>query len=130
MRAEVTFLCRMIFRVDEDGVVRARGHARLTAYADCFVEINYAVRALEHRSRRTGRNARSVRALITPRHLMRSSRLRKHANVNVLHVSARHTERHFILRLAGRSAGVTANAARVVNHLRPLSLMIVGLIKG
>src|SRR5437588_5155922 len=123
MSAEVTLFCRMILRVDEDSVVRARGHASLTAYADCFIEINYAVRALEHRCGRARSNARSVRALITPRHLMRSSRLRKHANVNVLHVSARHTERHFVLRLAGRSASVTANAARVVNHLRPLRLM-------
>ena len=129
MSAEVTFLCRMIFRVDEDGVVRARGHARLTAYADCFIEINYAIRALEHCRRRAGCNARGVRALITSRYLVRSSRLRKSTYINMLHICARHRERHFVLRLAGRSAGVTANAARVVNHLRPLRLM-VGLING
>lgn|SRR5947209_3717463 len=124
MSAEVTFLCRMIFGVDEDGVVRASSHASLTAYANGFIEINYAVRALEHCRRRAGRDARSKRALITSCYLMRSSRLWKHAYINMLHIGARHTERYFVLRLTGRSAGVTANAARVVNNLRPLGLIV------
>ena len=129
MRAEVTLFCRMIFRVYEDGIVRAGGHAGLAANADGFIEINYAVRALEHSRRRACSNARGVRALITTRHLMRPTRLREHSDINVLNIGARHTYRHNVFGLAGRSAGVTAYAARVVNHLRPLRL-IVCLING
>ena len=92
VRAEVTFLGRMIFGIDEDRVVRTGGHAGLAADADRFVEIDDAVRALEHRGRRAGGHARRVRALIAARHLMRAARLWKHADVDMLDVGARDTK--------------------------------------
>ena len=61
---------------------------------------------------------------------MRPPRLRKLADINVLDVSARHRERHFVFRLAGGRAGMTTDAARVVNHFGPLRLLLGGLMDG
>jgi len=89
MCAEVTLFGRMIFRVDEDGVVRTRGHAGLATNADRLVEIDDAVRAFEHRCGRTCSDARSMSTLIATRHLMSATRLGKDANFNVLDVGSR-----------------------------------------
>ena len=120
MRAEVTFFSRMIFRVDEDGVVRTGGHAGFAADADRFVEIDYAVRALEHRRRRTSRDTRRMGALITARHLVRAAHLWKHAHVDVLDIGPRDADGHDVFRLARRRARVTANTASLVDDLGPL----------
>src|SRR5437763_16643040 len=101
MRAEVTFLSRMIFGIDEDRVVRARSHAGFTADADRFVEIDDAVRPLEHRGGRTGDDAGRVRALVAARHLVRAAHLWKHTDIDVLDVGARYADRHHVFRLAG-----------------------------
>jgi hypothetical protein len=69
-----------------------------------------------------------MRALIAARHLMRAPRLREKTYVNMLDVGARHGERHFVLGFAGGRAGMTADAARVVNNFRPLELIVVGLV--
>src|SRR5205085_9374970 len=95
------------------------------AYADRFIEINYAVRSLEHSCGRAGCDTGSVRALVAARHLMRSTSLRKFSDINVLYIRARHTERHKVLGVAGRSACVTAYAARLINDFRPLDFGIV-----
>jgi hypothetical protein len=89
MCAEVTLFGRMIFRVDEDGVVRTRGHAGFATNADRLVEIDDAVGAFEHRCRRTGSDARSVSALIATCHLMSATRLGKDSDFNMLDVSSR-----------------------------------------
>ena len=128
MRAEVTFLSRVIFGIDEDRVVRTRGHAGFAADADRFIEIDDAVGAFEHRGRRTGGDARRMRALIAARDLMRAARLRKDADVDVLDVSARDGKRHEILRLARGRAGVTADAAGVVDDLGPLHTVIASCL--
>src|SRR5688572_19216847 len=111
----------MIFGVDEDGVVRTRGHARLATDADRLIKIDDAVGALEHRRRRTRGYARSVRALVATRHLVGASRLRKHAHVNVFDVCARDGNRNDVFRLAGGGARVTADAACMVDYLGPLN---------
>jgi len=80
----------MIFRVNEDCVVRASGHAGLATYADGFVEIDNPVCALEHRRGGTGGDARGMRTLIATRYLVSAAGLRKDANVDMLYVSARH----------------------------------------
>ena len=98
----------MIFRIDEDGVIRAGGHARFATNADRFVEIDDAISAFEHRRSRAGGDAGGMCALIATSHLMRSPCLRKHANVDVLDVSARDGKGHEILRLAGGRAGMAA----------------------
>ena len=110
----------MIFRVDEDRVVRTRSHARFAADTDRLVEIDYPVGALEHRRCGTRRDARCMRALIAARHLVRAAGLRKHADVYVLDVSSRNGKWNEIFRLAGGRAGMTADAARVVDYLGPL----------
>ena len=120
MRAEVTFLSRMIFGIDEDRVVRTSRHAGFAADADRFIEIDDAVGALEHRRGRAGGDARRMRALITTRDLVRATRLGKHTDVDVLDVGARDPDRHDVFRLAGGRARVTADATRVVDDLRPL----------
>src|SRR5438132_1568843 len=120
MRTEVTFLSRMIFRIDEDRVVRTSGHAGFAADADRFVEIDDAVVALEHRGGRTRGHAWRMRTLIAARHLMRAANLREDTDVNVLDVRAGHADRHDIFRFARRGARMTTDAASVVDDLRPL----------
>src|SRR5437868_13754267 len=97
MGAEITFFRRMVFGIDENSVVRAGCHAGFAAYTDGFIEINYAVRSLEHSCGRAGCYTGSVRALVAARDLMRSSSLRKFSDINVLYIGSRHTERHKVL---------------------------------
>ena len=120
MRAEVTFLSRMVFGIDEDRVVRARGHTGFAADADRFVEIDNAVRALEHRGGGTGRRTRRVGALIATRHLMRAPHLRPLAHVHVLDVGARDTDGDNILGLARGRTRMTTDATSVIDDFRPL----------
>jgi len=61
-----------------------------------------------------------VRTLIAARYLMCAAYLGKHSYVDVLDIGAGDANRHDILRLAGGRAGMTADAASVVNHLGPL----------
>jgi len=125
MRAEVALLCRMIFGIDEDRIVWARGYAGLATDADRFVEINNAVGALEHCRGGTGAYTWRMRALIAARDLMRASYLWKHTNVNVLYVSTGDRKRHKVFGFAGGRARMTANATRVVDHLGPLHRLVL-----
>ena len=61
-----------------------------------------------------------MRALITARHLMSATDLRKHADVNVLDIRARDADGHDVFRLARSRAGMTTDAAGVVYDLSPL----------
>ena len=119
----------MIFRVDEDGVVGTSSHAGFATDADRFVEIDYAVGAFEHRRRRARRDAGRMRTLIAARHLMRAPHRGKHTNVNVLDVSSRNRKRYQVFGFAGGSARVTANAARMVDHLGPLHRLVLWLFE-
>src|SRR5258706_9828573 len=110
----------MIFRVDEDRVVRTSSHAGLAANANRFIEIDDAVRTLEHRGRGTSCDTGRVRALIAARYLMCAAHLWEHAHVDVLDVGAGDANRHHVFGLAGRRARVTTDAAGVVGYLRPL----------
>src|SRR5438105_11154344 len=120
MSAEVTLFRRMIFGIDEDRVVWTSRHAGLTANADRFVKIYDAVGALEHRRCRTSGHTRRMRALITARHLMRATDLRKHADINVLDIGARDADGHDVFRFACGRAGMTTDAAGMVYDLGPL----------
>src|SRR6185436_16852310 len=120
MRAEVALLSRVVFGIDKDRVVGTSGHAGFAANADRFVEIDDAVRALEHRGRRTSGHAWGVCALIATRDLMRAAHLGKHADIDVLDVSSRHADGDYVFRLAGRRARMTTDAAGVVDDLGPL----------
>ena len=123
MRAEVAFLCRVIFRVDENGVVRTSGHARLATDADRFIKIDDAVGALEHCCRRTSGNAGRVCALIAAGDLMRAPGPGKLPHVDVLDVRAGDADGYDVLGFAGSRTRMATNAARVVDDLRPLDLV-------
>jgi hypothetical protein len=69
-----------------------------------------------------------MRALITARDLMSAPRVWKFSDINVLDVGARDRQRHNVFGLASGRAGMTADAARMVNNLRPLHLMIARLV--
>src|SRR6185503_12423222 len=106
-------------------IVRTSSHAGFAADANRLVEIDDAVRAFEHRGRRASSNTRRVRALVATRHLVRAAHLRPDADVNVLNISAGDADRNHVLGLACRGAGVAANAASVVDYLRPLHAISV-----
>ena len=89
MGAEVTFFSGMIFGVDKDCIVRARGHAGFATDADGFIEVHNAIRPFEHGSGWTGSHTRCMSTLVTTRDLVRTANLWKGANVDVLDVSAR-----------------------------------------
>ena len=110
----------MIFRIDEDRIVRASSHAGFAADANRFIEIDNAVGAFEHRGGRTSSHTRRVRALIATSHLVRAADLGPDTNVYVLDVSPGDADRNDVLRLARRRAGVASDAAGVVDYLRPL----------
>ena len=120
MRAEITFLGGMVFGIDEDRVVRTSSHAGFAADADRFIEIDYAVGALEHRSGRAGDDAGRVRALIATGHLVRATHLWKHTDIDVLDVGARHPDGHHVFRLAGSRTRMAADTASVIDDLGPL----------
>ena len=120
MRAEVTFLRRMIFWIDEDRVVRTGSHASFTADADRFIEIDDAVSAFEHCGRRAGDDAWCMRALIATCDLMRATNLREDTDIDVLDVGARHPDGHHVFRLAGSRTRMAADTASVIDDLGPL----------
>jgi len=111
----------MIVGVDEDRVVGARSHARLTTDADRFVEIYNPVCTFEHGGGRTRGCARRMSALVAACYLVCASCLWKDSDIDVFDVGARDGERNEILRLARRSACVTADTACMVNYLGPLN---------
>ena len=110
----------MIFRVDENGIVRTSGDARFTTDADGFIEIDDAIGAFEHSCGGTRGNARCVRALIAARDLMSAPRLRELSQIDVLNVGAGDADGYHVFRLARGRTRMAANAARVVDDLRPL----------
>jgi hypothetical protein len=59
-------------------------------------------------------------ALVAACYLVRAAGLRKHADVYVLDIGSRNGEWDEIFRLAGGRAGMTADAACVVDYLGPL----------
>ena len=120
VRAEVALLRRVVLGVDEDRVVGAGGDARLAPDARLLVEVDDAVLALEHRARRAGGHARRVDALVAAGDLEVAAHLGEEADVDGLHVGARDADGHLVLRLARRRAGVAADAALLVDDLRPL----------
>jgi hypothetical protein len=68
-------------------------------------------------------------ALIATSDLVGAASLRKNANVNMLDISARDGKRHKVFRLAGRRAGVTADASGMVNNLGTLPSLCLWLLE-
>ena len=67
--------------------------------------------------------------MITACDLVRASRLREGADVDVLDVSARDGKGNEVFRLAGGRAGMTANAAGVIDYLGPLDSRCLDLLR-
>ena len=124
VRAEVALLGRVILGVDEDRVVGTGRDAGFAAYADRLVEVDDPVRTAEHGTGRAGRRARSPLALVAARDLECAAGLGKHAHVHVLDVGTSHGERHLVLGLARRGAGMAADAAVMVDQLGPPDLLL------
>src|SRR5439155_23630794 len=120
MRAEVALLRRVIFRVDEDRVVGTGGDAGLAADADVLVEIDDAIGAAVHGRGWTSGDTGRVIALVAAGDLKGAAGGGELSDVDVLDVSAIHAERNGILRLTSSAAGVTADAAGLVDDLSPL----------
>ena len=95
--AEVALFGRMIFRIDEDCIVRTRGDTCLAPDAVTLVEIDDTVGTPVHGCRGTRRHARRIVALVAAGDLKRSPRLGKQTDSDVLDVGAGHRERDFVL---------------------------------
>ena len=127
MRAEVALFGRVVLGVDEDGVVGAGGDAGLAADADRLVEVDDAVAARVHGRGGAGVGAGRVGALVAARHLEGAPRLGEDPDVDILDVGAGDGQRHLVLRLARRGAGMAADTALVVDDLGPARGHGVGL---
>jgi hypothetical protein len=69
-----------------------------------------------------------MRALIAARYLMRAPHLREHTDVDVLDVGARDADGNDVFRFARRSAGVTADAAGVIDYFGPLHTILASCL--
>lgn len=124
VRTEVTFLSRVIFGIDKNGVIGTGGHAGFAADADRFIKVYNAIGALKHRGGWAGGYARRVRALIAASNLVGATHHGKDTHVNVLNVSPGDADRHDIFGLARGRAGMATDAASVVDDLRPLDTIL------
>lgn len=119
MRTEITLLRRMIFWIDENSVVRTRRHTGFATDANRFIEIDNAIRALEHSRGRARYDAGCMSALVTTGYLMRTPRLWKNTYINVLDVGTRHGKRHQVFGFTGSRTRVTPDASGVIDNLGP-----------
>jgi hypothetical protein len=126
VRAQVAFLGRVVFGVDEDRVVGACGDAGLAADADRLVEVDDAVRPPVHRLGRAGGGAGRVRALVAPGHLERSADLREGPDLGRLDVGPGHPERDLVLALARRGARMAPDALVLVQDFCPALEQVAG----
>ena len=110
----------MIFRIDEDRVVRTGGDAGLASDADVLVEVDDTVGPAIHRRCRARGDARRVIALIAARHLKGAARRGKLADVDRLHIRAIDAEGNGVFGFAGGGARMASDALRVVDDLGPL----------
>ena len=115
--AHVALFGRMVFGVDEDGVVRTSRHIRLAADARLLVEVDDAVLALEHGLSRARRDAWCICALVAAGDLEGPPDLREDSDVRRLEVGAGHPERNLVLALARGRARARTNASGLVKHL-------------
>jgi hypothetical protein len=122
---EVALFGAVVVWVYVDRIVGASGDTGFAAYA-CFpIEVDNAVRSLEHCRHWTGEDARRFGALIAARHLEVASDRRVLTELDVLHERPGDAQGHFVLRLAGNGACVAANAERIVDDLAPSDSVLI-----
>ncbi len=110
VRAEVALLGGLRVRVDEQLIVRARGHARAAADAPFAVQIDDAVAPAEERAGRADVHARRILALVAQHRQEQPLRLREHALLDRLHPAPIHPDGNVMLGLARNRAGMTPDA--------------------
>ena len=127
MRAKIAFLGRVIFRVDENGVIWTGGDTCFTANAESLIEIDNTVRACLHGFGGARLDARWVFALIAPSNLEGAARMREDSDIDIFDVGAIDRERNLIFGFTCRAAGVASDAFRVVNDFRPFDWQCFGV---
>jgi hypothetical protein len=116
MIAKVALLRSFRFRVDEQSVVRAGVHARLTANAVVVLEIDNAILSAKQRVRRADRHTRSVFALVASHHREVPTCVWKVASLDVLHPCTIDAKRYIVFALARNRAGMAADARITVEQ--------------
>jgi hypothetical protein len=91
-------------------------HTRLAANTALVIKINDPIFAPKKRGNRANFNTGSVIAVIAAHHREVSLRMGELALFNIFHPGAIHPDGSFMLRLAGHSAGMTADALPIINN--------------
>jgi hypothetical protein len=120
----------MLGRFHVKSVVWTRLCAGFAANAAPAVEIDDSIFTSKQRRHGTDLDTRSVSAMVTTHYRKQPARVGKRALFDVLYPSPVNTDRHFMLGLAGNSAGVAADALSVVDYEAKIHSWITGLFSG
>ena len=112
---EVTLGGGVFIRIDVERIVGTSLHAGLATDAALAVEVHDSVLPAEKRDRRTNFDAGRIIAVVAPQYGEMSLRVRKFALLDVFDPCAVNTNRDIVLFFAGNRAGMTANAAVLIN---------------
>ena len=115
VRAVVAFGRRVRLGIDIQGVVGAGLHARFAADATVGIEIDDAVRAQKQRRNRADLHAGRIGAVVAAVNGERTARIGERSLLHVLDPGAVDPQGDVVFRLAGHRAGVTADAAAIVD---------------
>jgi hypothetical protein len=91
-------------------------HARLASDAAAAIEIHNSVVAAEQRPGRADFNARGVVAMIAAHHAEMAAGVGKFSLFDVFDPGAEHAHRDVVLFFTGNGAGVTTDAAVVIDY--------------
>lgn len=116
MRAIVALCSCTVVRIDVYRVVGTGLQTGLTTNADVRVKLDDTVIALIHRRDGAYPDAGRICTMVAPRDLELTSHVRVRARLDALHPCTVHAERDFVLALARRRAGVTADAPVIPNQ--------------
>ena len=115
VRAVMALGCGVGVRIDIKRVVGTRLHASLAADAAVVIKIDNAVKAPVQCARRANLNAGSAVTVIAAENAKVPAGMGKLAFLDVLHPGSKHTHWNLVFLLAGYGAGVTTDAAVLVD---------------
>ena len=110
----VALVCGVGLRVDVEGVVGARIHARLAANAVVVLEVDHTIVGTKERICRTDRHARRIVALVAAHHIELARYIGEGAGLDVLDPRPVDPERHVVLALTRNGARMAPNAVVTV----------------
>jgi hypothetical protein len=113
---EIAFGCGFAIGIDVKRIIGTGLHAGLAADAAFVIEINYSISSSEQRHRGTNFDARRVVAMIAAQHGEVAAGIGIAALFNVFNPRAIYTDGDVVLFLARDGAGVTADAAVLVDE--------------